>query len=51
VKRELTKVEKVPFLTNLSPKGGTPTAVSSTIFILNKVRAKRSKELKYGQHT
>ncbi|MDT7907396.1 MAG: precorrin-8X methylmutase [Candidatus Calescibacterium sp.] len=51
VKRELTKVEKVPFLTNLSPKGGTPTAVSSTIFILNKVRAKRGKELKYGQHT
>jgi precorrin-8X/cobalt-precorrin-8 methylmutase len=51
VKRELTKVEKVPFLTNLSPKGGTPTAVSSTIFILNKVREKRGKELKYGQHT
>jgi len=51
VKRELTKVEEVPFLTNLSPKGGTPTAVSATIFILNKVRSKRGKELKYGQHT
>ncbi len=51
VKKELTKLQEVPFLTNLSPKGGTPTAVSATIFILNKVRSKRGKELKYGQHT
>ncbi len=51
VKREMVRVCKIPFLTNLSPKGGTPPAVSSTIYILNKVRKKSNIGGMYGQHS
>ena len=41
----------VPFVSNLSPKGGTPVAVSITLFIINRVRKKMKMEGGYGQHS
>ncbi len=48
---ELSKKISVPFITNLSPKGGTPVAVSITIFILNKARELRGIKKSYGEHS
>lgn len=52
-KRKLAEKKNfpVPFLTNLSPRGGTPPAVSAAIFLLNKVRSKRGISSSYGQHS
>ena len=41
----------VPFVSNLSPKGGTPVAVSITLFIINRVRKKLKVGREYGQHS
>jgi len=41
----------VPFISNLSPKGGTAVAVSITLFIINLVRKKLNIKSGYGQHS
>lgn len=47
VKKYLYETQIIPFLTNLSTKGGTPAAVSSAIYLLNLERKQKS----YGQHS
>lgn len=47
VKKFLYESKILPFLTNLSTKGGTPAAVSAAIYLINLLNDKRS----YGQHS
>lgn len=48
---EFPKKSSTPFITNLSPKGGTPPAVSIAIFIINKAREIKGVRKSYGEHS
>lgn len=47
VKKLLYERKTLPFLTNLSTKGGTPAAVAAAIYLINLLNDKK----RYGQHS
>ncbi len=52
VKRQIAGGKaKIPFITNISPKGGTPPAVAVAIYLINKVKKEMEIPKRYGEHS